>query len=582
MHGRAMLAPLQIRAYHTGESAGPWPPICSEPNPSDEPQTDPAVEPLPVKRLKLSALNVTIGTIGIIATVLTAVWMSPLDHISYDYKNFFSYIVVLLGVLLIGGLYWFGSGVVWYWKAILPAGIVGAVVLFGKITNVTGDFRIEFGCRFTKDPDELLAPPQVSAAGKEVNLSQSPQPTRNDYPRFLGADGRATVTGIELETDWNRWLPREVWRRKIGAGWSAFSIVGDYAVTQEQRGEFEYVVCYDLLSGDMLWRHSDKGRHRDSLGGVGPCATPTIDEGRVYSQGAFGMLNCLDGQTGSVIWSTNIIDEHDADYIVWGRSGSPLIVDDKVIVSAGGTSGNSLVSYDKLTGEVIWKAGNDRSAYASPVYAVLDEVPHVLTVNEGWVRGHRASDGEILWSYAWPSNSDATASTSNPVVIDGQFIFLSKGYGHGCALIAVDRNRHGDFQVWDVQRSKTKMQTKMTNVVVKDDFIFGLSGGILDCIQIDKVDARQFKQKGYRPREFKRMWKGGRYGHGQIMLVGETILVLTEEGDLVLVEATPRHRREVARIEALNGKAWNNPALSGKYLLVRNYLEAACYELPLR
>jgi outer membrane protein assembly factor BamB len=532
-------------------------------------------------RLRRSSIVFAVILPAIFIAILLAIRLAPDDYLKSDYKNFYSYICVFLGVVLIGGWFWLSSGIVWYWKAILPIGLVGILVSFSRVTDSTGDFRLEFGCRFTKDPDELLAPPKVSADAKEVDLTQAKvEATRNDYPRFLGADGRATVTGIELTTDWDETPPRELWRNKIGAGWSAFSIVGDYAVTQEQRGKLEYVVCYDLLTGETLWVHSDKGRHNDALGGVGPCATPTIDEGRVYTQGAFGMLNCLNGKTGKVIWSKNIIKDHKADYITWGRSGSPLVVKNKVIVSAGGPGGNSLVAYDKLTGGVIWNAGNDRAAYGSPVYAVLGGVPQVLTINEGWLRGHRASDGEILWSYAWPSNSDATSSTSNPVVLDGSFVFLSKGYGHGCAMIAVQRDAD-EFRVKVVQRSGRLMHTKMTNVVVSGDYIFGLSGGILECIRIDKPTVEQMIRDEFRPTDFKRMWKGGRYGHGQIMVAGQVILVVTEEGELVLVEMTPDRHRELADYQALDGKTWNNPALSGKYLLVRNHLEAACFELPL-
>ncbi len=493
---------------------------------------------------------------------LAVAWLEPIDKVPNDYKNFFSFFGVLLAVLLIGGWFWFRSQVVMHWKLIVPVAVLGLLLSTIKITDADGDFHLSFGCRFMKDPDQLLPVPQAENDAPAVDLTQT---TPHDYPRFLGADGRATVTGIRVATDWDTNRPHEVWRHEIGAGWSAFAIVGDYAVTQEQRGEFEYVVCYALKTGETLWAHRDEGRHENALGGVGPSATPTIDEGRVYTQGAFGVLNCLDGATGDVIWSTNILEEHNADYISWGRSGSPLVVDDKLIVSAGGPNGRSLVAYNKLTGETIWTAGDDRASYASPVYAVLGGVPQIVTVNEGWVRGHRSGDGKPLWKFAWESNSDQTAATSNPVPIDDSRVFLSKGYAHGCALIAVEEKGDGEFEARQLLRSQKSMQTKMTNVVVHDSYVYGLSGGILECLRLD---------------DFKRMWKGGHYGHGQILRIDDVLLVVTETGELVLVELAPEKHRELTSIQALEDKTWNNPALSGRYLLVRNHREAVCYELP--
>jgi outer membrane protein assembly factor BamB len=523
---------------------------------------DVIVGPSASRGLRRADVIFTTIVLVVIGGGLSAAWLAPIEKVPYDYKNFFSFVSVLVGVLLIGGWFWFRSAVVMHWKLIVPVVVIGLALMLVKITNATGDFRLEFGCRLMKDPDELLPLPQVRNDPPVVDLTQT---TPHDYPRFLGADGQATVTGIRLATDWETNPPREVWRHEIGAGWSAFSIVGDYAVTQEQRGEYEYVVCYALRTGETLWAYRDEGRHSNALGGVGPSATPTIDEGRVYTQGAFGILNCLDGATGEVIWSTNILEEHNADYISWGRSGSPLIVDDKVIVSAGGPNGRSLVAYNKLTGKVIWSAGDDRASYASPVYAVLGGVPQIVTVNEGWVRGHRASDGKPLWKYEWESNSDETAATSNPVPIDDSRVFLSKGYTHGCALIAVENQGDGKSDVRPLQRSTRNMQTKMTNVVVHEGYVYGLSGGILECLRLD---------------DFKRMWKGGHYGHGQVMRIGDVLLVVTETGELVLVELTPDKHRKLTSIQALEDKTWNNPALSGRHLLVRNHREAVCYELP--
>jgi outer membrane protein assembly factor BamB len=387
-----------------------------------------------------------------------------------------------------------------------------------------------------------------------------------DYPRFLGRDGRATVTNVALATDWQTNPPRLLWRQPIGAGWSAFSIVGDYAVTQEQRGRHELVVCYELQTGQIVWSHQDLARFYEVLGGVGPRATPTIEDGRVYTQGATGILNCLELTSGRLIWTRDILAENSAPQIQWGRSGSPLIVDDKVVVSAGGPDGKSLVAYDKMTGARIWSAGDDPSSYASPILTTLAGRRQVVTVNEDHVRGHDVEDGRQLWSFPWPGNSANDANTSQPVPLGANRVFVSKGYLQGCAVFEVRAGTNGEFVTDQVWRSHKSLKTKMSNVVVHEGHMYGLSGGILECVQIEGLQ---------------RKWKGGRYGHGQVILVDDLLLITTEQGELLLVRATPQRHEEVTRFPALEDKTWNNPALAGPYLLVRNHLEAACYQLPL-
>ena len=177
-----------------------------------------------------------------------------------------------------------------------------------------------------------------------------------DYPRFLGNGYWAEVSGVELETDWQANPPREIWRKKIGAGWSAFSIVGNYAVTQEQRDDKELVTCYrcadrrDRLDacrsgavGSAGWRAWDTSAHG---------RLPTIHEGKVFAQGATGILNCLDARTGKLLWSHDTLREHGAVNVAWGKSCSPLVVDDRVVVSVGGKQDQSLVAYGIDSGEV--------------------------------------------------------------------------------------------------------------------------------------------------------------------------------------------------------------------------------------
>ena len=475
----------------------------------------------------------------------------------------FTYLVAIVTVLLLLAWFLLLSGLRWRARltvlAVLVAGVAGIGALV-RMDGLYGDFVPQFRWRWMPPRDFGLAEVKTAegAGGPTVGLgATSPQ----DFPRFLGAGGRAVVEGVRLARDWSVQPPRQMWRQPIGAGWSGFSVVGRHAVTQEQRGEHEQVNCYELLTGRARWTHQDNVRFHETAGGDGPRATPTIDEGRVYALGATGLLNCLDGETGAVIWSRDILAEHQQRNLMWGKSCSPLVFGHLVVVSLGDAAEPSLAAYDKRTGQPAWQAGHDKPSYASPALATLAGREQILSVNAASVSGHDPADGRQLWQYAWPGE---TAKCSQPVPLEGSRVFVSAGYGVGCVLLQVSAGEGGQLSVTEVWR-KRHMQARFSNVVVRDGFLYGLSEGVLECVELATGE---------------RQWRGGRYGHGQTLRVGDVLLVTTESGKVVLVAADPAEGRELARFTALAGKTWNNPALSGRHLLVRNDQEAACYELP--
>jgi outer membrane protein assembly factor BamB len=253
--------------------------------------------------------------------------------------------------------------------------------------------------------------------------------------------------------------------------------------------------------------------------------------------------------------------------VSWGRAGSPLVVDDLVIVPAGGPLGQakSLIAYRAATGKVAWEAGTDQISYASPSLATIAGVRQILIVNEATASGHDPTTGRQLWSHPWPGTSNGSASASQAVAIGSDRVFLSKAYGVGAELLEFSPAAEGTLAVRSLWASNRVLQTKFTNVTIIGEHIFGLSDGILECVELATG---------------KRAWKKGRYGHGQILGVGQLILVQAEEGEVVLVEANPKELVELARFQAVEGKTWNNLCLAGRRLLVRNAEQAAAYELP--
>jgi outer membrane protein assembly factor BamB len=397
------------------------------------------------------------------------------------------------------------------------------------------------------------------AAQSRVDVPKAP-PGSGDYSQFLGPTRDAVLPGPRLARDWSSRPPRLLWRQPIGAGWSAFAVAGDVLVTQEQEGDEELVVAYDASSGRRLWRHSNRARYDTVVAGVGPRATPTIRDGRVFTMGATGILNALRLETGERLWSHRVLEENGSSNLSWGTSGSPLLDRDRVVVSAGGRDGRSLVAYRADSGEPLWAAGHDQQSYSSPTLATLAGRRQIVVFNGGSVAGHDAATGALLWEQPWPAEQPNVAQ---PLPLPGNRVLFSAGYGVGSKLYEVAAKPDGALSanlVWESPRLKAKF----ANMFFHDGFVYGLDDGVFTCLD---------------PRDGQRKWRDGRYGHGQAILVGGLFLIQTEEGEVVLVEPSPERLVELSRFTAFGGKTWNPPALAGNRLYLRTDREAAAFEL---
>ena len=494
------------------------------------------------------------------AIYISAYLLTELSESSFRYPAALALAFLTTVVLVL----WFVLTSPWRRTTRISVAGLAAIILIALAASIrtegwSGDMVPRLTWRWSDKPDVALAHSaevRDLVSGERADLSAT---SAHDFPQFLGPDRNGKLMGIRLKRDWEVNPPREIWRRPVGAGWSGFAVVGDYALTQEQRGPDELVVCYELLTGKPVWAHAHAGvRFSETMGGDGPRATPTI-AGRVFALGATGILDCLAGEDGRVIWTRDIVKENDAEVPDWGKSGSPLVLDNRVIVSAGGKDGGSLVAYERETGEVLWRGGSSRSSYSSPLLATLAGQPQVIIVNAKSVAAHDPQDGRVLWEYAWPGDFP---KVTQPVPIDDTRLLISAGYSVGSVLLSVEQS-DGELSVSEVWKAKS-LKPKFTNLVVVDGHVYGLDEGILTCVNLDDGSRR---------------WKKGRYGHGQVLLVGDLLLIQAESGDVVLVEPNPEELTEVTRFTALTSKTWNSPTLAGKYLLVRNDQEAACFEL---
>jgi outer membrane protein assembly factor BamB len=347
----------------------------------------------------------------------------------------------------------------------------------------------------------------------------------------------------------------------VGEGFAGSAIAGARALTLEQDGANESVVCRDLFTGTTQWAHKYPARYENPVGGTGPRTTPTVASERVFTMGATGLLHCLELATGRVVWQRDTLADAGAKCPDWGVSCSPLVTDGLVIVTVGGHA-HSLAAYRIDDGQPAWSAGDDRVGYSSPQLVMLAGVSQFLVFNHGGVAGHAAVDGRVLWTYPWPPSAQHVI---DPRVVAPNRFVVSSGYGAGVDLVELTR----DGESWKTSRiwHSIRLKSKFGSLVVREGFVYGLDDGRLTCIDLSNGEAK---------------WKGARIGHGQVLRAGDVLLVTSENGDVLLMEASPQGAHELGRFSTLSGKMWNPPAVALPFLIVRTEREAACYRLPLK
>ncbi len=444
-----------------------------------------------------------------------------------------------------------------------------------RTNGITGDAGSDFEWRWTPTAEQRLitiqpsepvttplpVPPVAEIPEKRGLAATGEMDTAGDaaWPGFRGPGRDSVIRGVRIDTDWSRTPPVELWRRPIGPGWSSFAVSGDRFFTQEQRGEDEIVSAYNLKTGEPVWKHRDPVRFWESNAGAGPRATPTLSNGRVYTLGGTGILNALDARDGSVFWSRNAASDTGRKVPDWGIASSPLVVGDVVIAATAG----SLAAYDLATGKPRWFGPKGGWGYSSPHLSTIDGVAQIVLVNGPGAIGVSPSDGTVLWTHAWAGDSIV-----QPAVLAGGDLLIGSGSGladkTGMLRVTVAHEPGG----WIAKERwmSTGLKPYFNDFVVHQGHAFGFDGSILACIDLE---------------DGARKWKGGRYGHGQLVVLPaqNLLLVLSEDGELALVSATPDKFTELARVAAIEGKTWNHPVLVGDVLLVRNGEEMAAFRL---
>ena len=537
--------------------------------------------------------------VGALLVVLNFFEEQLVDAVNIDpgVRNLATFLLPLVAVTLIGAWYLIRRARSLNFKTILASlavlAPVGFFVLFQPVFG--GNANVErFEPRFWGGAKEISIKPA------ETKTSRLEATTEFDFPQFLGPNRNGVISNVDLAA-WDQKQPELLWKQPVGDAWSGFAVVNGYAITQEQRGEIECVVCYEIETGNTVWTYSATRRHEDfsSMGRVGPRATPTIHKGKVYAVSGTGVVDCLNGEDGTLIWSLDVPKEMGIEQVPnansrglaytqenstlsWGRAQSPLVIDDMLIVAGGGIAkveetggevpdirveapGCTLVAVDTESGKEVWRGGDRSIAYSSPILANVAGVDQILMVAETHCVSHDPKSGKELWSFSWPGGSNGPANCSQVTVLNDNMVMLSKGYSTGAQIIEIE-NDEGKLVPIPGARDARVLKTKFSNPVIHDGFAYAISDRFLEC-----VDAATLKKK----------WRRRGFGTGQLLLVGDKLLVHAETGKLAIVEANPEKYVELGSIDTIEGTCWNTLTLSNDLVLLRSDKEAACYRLPL-
>jgi outer membrane protein assembly factor BamB len=384
-----------------------------------------------------------------------------------------------------------------------------------------------------------------------------------DWPEFRGPNRLGEVHGVRIATDWAKTAPKELWRKRIGPAWSSVVIIGNRLFTGEQRGDQECTVCLDTASGNEIWVHKDTTRFTDGQAGAGPRATPTFADGELFTQGASGVLNCLDAASGKLKWTRNIATDSGAPLPMWGFSSSPLVADGIVVAYSGAQGDKGLLGYRQSNGELIWTAATGVGSYSSPQLATIGGQQQVLFFSDLGLMAVDANSGAVRWKH--DAASPNIWRVVQPRQLDGGSLLIGS---EDLGLVRLEVTPDGDTWKSEQRYASRALRPAYNDFVVLNGTVYGFDESIFCAIDAESG---------------KRRWKSGRYGHGQVLLLADQplLLVVSESGEVILVAANSDKHEELARLEAVHGKTWNHPVIAHGKLFVRNDEEIACYELRL-
>lgn len=400
-----------------------------------------------------------------------------------------------------------------------------------------------------------------------------------DWPQYGGPELNRT-TPERIGARFPAAGPKAIWRVPMENGFSSIAVSDGRAFTLVLRNSGgaprETVVAFDAATGKELWSAPlgpvkiNDGGHQgtpDNNGGDGPRSTPSVVGDHVYVLSAKLVLSCFEAGAGQRVWSKDLIREHAGRNVSWDNAASPLVEGDLVFVGGGGP-GQSLLAFNRLTGAVAWKAHDDRITHATPVAATIHGERQVIFFTQAGLVSVKPQDGSLLWRHSFPYRTSTAASP----VVAGDIVYCAAGYGVGATAVRIvqEANRFAARELW-FSRGNQPVANHWSTPVYHNGHLYGMfsfkeyGDGPLKCVELATGKVK---------------WEQRGFGAGNAILAGDTVLALSDRGELVTVETSPAAYREISRAKVVAGKCWSTPTVANGRIYVRSTKEGACLEAP--
>jgi outer membrane protein assembly factor BamB len=394
-------------------------------------------------------------------------------------------------------------------------------------------------------------------------LALAAQAIASDWPQILGPGRNGVYAGPPLGETWGTTGPRMVWRRPIGQGLSGPVVVQNRVILFHRVSNREVVEAIDAASGKALWEYGYPTSYRDDFGfDEGPRAVPVVANGIVYTFGAEGQLHAVDLARGTKIWSEDTMRRFGVPKGYFGAAGSPLVDEGRVVANIGGKNAG-IVAFDAKTGKLLWTVTGDGASYSSGIGATIAGRRYALFLTRNGLVGLDPAAGQVRFERPWRARQAASVNAATPV-INGDSIFISAEYGPGAAVLRFDGSK-----LTDVWSSDEVLSNHYATSVVAGGHLYGFHG-------------RQEFGQSFRAVEFqtgKVRWSQDRFGAGSVTLAGDRLLILRENGEMVLAAASPDGFKPVARAQILPATVRAYPAIAGGMVYVRNDDTLVCLDL---
>jgi outer membrane protein assembly factor BamB len=377
------------------------------------------------------------------------------------------------------------------------------------------------------------------------------------WKQFRGANRSGVTSNTPIKVSFQEGEPELLWSKQVGNGFSEV-LVNDQAAFifsgDTLESGYEYVAAYDKNNGSELWKTVVDTLWIEKDGwGHGPRSTPAMDNERLYCLSGCGKFSALNLTTGEIVWSLSLPVNFGTVTPRWGFSTSPVIVGDMVILETGGSENRAITAFNKISGEVIWSNATGIAAYCSPLVTQINEQTHIIIALDTMLLSFN-EDGEEHWSFRMPLRGPMAM----PVFLPPNKIFVSSESNTGSFVVAINDNIPVEIF------KSAQMQNNWSSSCYHNGYLYGFSKARLQCVSAETG---------------KMVWGKRGYGKGSLIIVGDVVVALSDQGKIVMAEANHEEFREMGSFQALHGKSWTAPTFADGKLFVRNLSTLNCYDL---